>query len=225
MPAPRSSGSDTSIESGCGSDEHAATETHRAGVIADRRATALAGHSGDALVARRALSHPAPSVRATGLGALHRLDELTDADLSRALDDPEPLVRRRAVELAASFPSVPIVPALDDPDPSVVEMTAWSLGERTERTSIHRLAALSSRVGGHPDALCREAAVAALGAIGDQASKAAVIAALGDKPAIRRRAALALAALEGPDVDAALERCRSDRDWQVRQVAEDLLDG
>ena len=44
-----------------------------------------------------------------------------------------------------------------------------------------------------------------------------------DKPAIRRRAAVALAAFEGPEVEAALRRCLEDRDWQVRQVAEDLL--
>jgi hypothetical protein len=33
---------------------------------------------------------------------------------------------------------------------------------------------------------------------------------------------LALAPFEGPEVDAALERAASDRDWQVRQAAEDL---
>jgi HEAT repeat protein len=71
--------------------------------------------------------------------------------------------------------------------------------------------------------LCREAAVAALGAIGDPVGLPAVLAALDDKPAIRRRAAVALAAFEGPDVDDALRRCLDDRDWQVRQVAEDLL--
>jgi HEAT repeat protein len=51
----------------------------------------------------------------------------------------------------------------------------------------------------------------------------AVLAALEDKPAIRRRGATALAAFSGPEVDSALRRCLSDRDWQVRQVAEDLL--
>ena len=65
--------------------------------------------------------------------------------------------------------------------------------------------------------------MAALGAIGDPAGLAAVLAALDDKPAIRRRAAVALAAFEGPEVEAALTRCLDDRDWQVRQVAEDLL--
>jgi len=69
-----------------------------------------------------------------------------------------------------------------------------------------------------------EAAVAALGAIGDPAGLPAVLAALDDKPAIRRRAAVALAAFDGPDTEAALRRCLEDRDWQVRQVAEDLLD-
>ncbi|MDE3206007.1 MAG: HEAT repeat domain-containing protein [Acidobacteriota bacterium] len=84
----------------------------------------------------------------------------------------------------------------------------------------------------HRDPLCREAAVAAIGAIGaDQppSGRAAVLAARGDKPAVRRRAVLALAAFDGPDVQAALEAALADRDWQVRQAAEDLtgrgLDG
>ena len=40
---------------------------------------------------------------------------------------------------------------------------------------------------------------------------------------MRRRAVIALAPFEGPEVQAALEQARSDRDWQVRQAAEDLL--
>ena len=71
----------------------------------------------------------------------------------------------------------------------------------------------------------REAAVAALGAIGDPAGLPAILAATSDKPAVRRRAVLALAPFDGPEVDAALERALSDRDWQVRQAAEDLGDG
>src|SRR5437762_1926107 len=76
---------------------------------------------------------------------------------------------------------------------------------------------------GHADALCREAAVAALGAIGDPAGLPAILRATTDKPAIRRRAVLALAPFDGPEVDAALQRALTDRDWQVRQAAEDLL--
>jgi hypothetical protein len=39
---------------------------------------------------------------------------------------------------------------------------------------------------------------------------------------VRRRAVIALLAFEGPDVEAAIARARDDRDWQVRQVAQDL---
>ena len=65
--------------------------------------------------------------------------------------------------------------------------------------------------------------MAALGAIGDPSTLGAVLAACDDKPAIRRRAVLALAAFEGPEVEARLRRALDDKDWQVRQAAEDLL--
>jgi HEAT repeat protein len=69
----------------------------------------------------------------------------------------------------------------------------------------------------------REAAVAALGAIGDTAGLPAILAATRDKPAVRRRAVIALAPFDGPEVEAALRTALGDRDWQVRQAAEDLL--
>jgi HEAT repeat protein len=74
----------------------------------------------------------------------------------------------------------------------------------------------------HRDPLVREAAVAALGALGHPDGRAAVLAACSDKPAVRRRAVLALAAFEGDEVEAALTAALGDRDWQVRQAAEDL---
>jgi len=40
---------------------------------------------------------------------------------------------------------------------------------------------------------------------------------------VRRRAVLALAPFDGPEVDEALRTALEDRDWQVRQAAEDLL--
>ncbi len=181
---------------------------------------ALAGHLQDESTARSGLSDPAPSVRATALGSLERVGALTDDDVETALADPAPAVRRRAVELAALRTSVAVAGLLDDADDSVVEMAAWSLGERGERAAVVALASVGS---GHSDPLCREAAVAALGAIGDPGGLPAVLGALEDKPAVRRRAAVALAAFDGPLVEAALSRCLQDRDWQVRQVAEDLL--
>jgi HEAT repeat protein len=79
------------------------------------------------------------------------------------------------------------------------------------------------------DPLARESSVAALGAIGDERSLDAILEATGDKPAIRRRAVLALAPFLDPghpragEIESALQRALSDRDWQVRQAAEDLL--
>ncbi len=40
---------------------------------------------------------------------------------------------------------------------------------------------------------------------------------------MRRRAVLALVSYDGPEVDEALNRALDDRDWQVRQAAEDLM--
>ncbi len=199
-----------------------ATEPDRGNVIARRREVARAGHLGDGAAARAGLADEAGTVRATALGALDRLGALTDADLERALCDADPTVRRRACELAASHPPVEVRGALGDRDTTVAEMAAWAVGERGERAAVPALAQMASPAG-HADPLCREAAVAALGAIGDPEGLPAVLAALADKPAIRRRAAVALAAFEGPEVEAALRRCLEDRDWQVRQVAEDLL--
>jgi HEAT repeat protein len=200
-----------------------ATEPEDPNVTDRRRDVARAGHVGDAASARVGLSDPAPGVRSTALGALERLGSLGDDELTDGLGDGDPAVRRRAAELTATHPGVVLLPALDDPDPSVVEMAAWAAGEREEEAAVDRLARMATGDTGHADPLCREAAVAALGAIGDPAGLPAVLAALDDKPAIRRRAAVALAAFEGPEVEAALQRCLDDRDWQVRQVAEDLL--
>jgi len=64
--------------------------------------------------------------------------------------------------------------------------------------------------------------VAALGAIGDERGVQTIIDATHDKPAVRRRAVLALAPFTGIEVEAAIDRALTDRDWQVRQAAEDL---
>jgi HEAT repeat protein len=99
-----------------------------------------------------------------------------------------------------------------------------STGELIESAqTVEIVQALSETVYQHPDALVREAAVAALGCIGTPEAKAPVLHAIGDKATVRRRAIIALAAFEGEDVEAALALATGDRDWQVRQAAEDLL--
>lgn len=164
-------------------------------------------------------------MRATALTALARAGALAAADLAAAQRDPSPAVRRRAAELTANRPGpeLSLVPLLDDPDPLVVEAAAWASGERVPPEG-GIVAALSDVATTHDDPLCREAAVAALGAIGDEAGLPAILAATRDKPAVRRRAVLALAPFDGPDVHDALQRAKEDRDWQVRQAAELLLE-
>jgi len=193
--------------------------------VARRRAAALAGHTGDHAGARRALTDPAPAVRATALGALARLGGLVEADLRAAMDDASPVVRRRAAELTAGYPPLAgaLIDLLADRDGRVVEATCFALGELGEAVRDGpAVPALSEVATVHRDPLCREAAVAALGAIGDDRGLAAILSATGDRPAVRRRAVLALAPFDGPEVDAALQAALADRDWQVRQAAEDL---
>ncbi len=187
-----------------------------------RRTAAIAGHEGDVHAAAELLDHPEPATRATALGALARLGVLTSARLHQALADPSPVVRRRAVAVAVGHPEVSLLALLADGDDSVVEQAAWACGER-EAAEPAVVEALVEVVRSHPNPLCREAAVAALGAIGDHAGLPAVLAATGDRATVRRRAVIALAPFSGPEVDAALARAAGDRDWQVRQAAEDQL--
>jgi HEAT repeat protein len=183
---------------------------------------AIAGHDGDEPTARRLTSAPDGPTRAAAYGALDRIGALTDDDLRAALADGAVAVRHRALALAIRRRALPLVPLLDDPDPDVVEQAAWACGERVppDDGTVARLAEVATT---HDDALVREAAVASLGALGDPAGLAAILAATSDKPAIRRRAILALAPFDGPEVAEALQRALTDRDWQVRQAAEDLL--
>jgi len=185
------------------------------------RQVVLAGYEGDSGAARAAARDEDHVVRALALGALDRLGVLTDDDLVAAFTDPDATVRRRAVELAALRPAIELLPMLDDPDTTVVEHAAWACGEHVDVSDavVDRLVALAT---GAEVALVREASIAALGAIGDERGLPAILAGCRDQPAVRRRAVLALAPFEGEEVDAAITTALTDRDWQVRQAAEDL---
>jgi HEAT repeat protein len=183
-----------------------------------------AGHRGgdDATAIVRAASIDADgAVRELALGAMDRLGELSDDDLVTAFADPVPQVRRRAVELAARRRTIDLWPMLHDTDQVVLEHAAWACGEH-EVVSDAVLDRLIVLAGSSEVPLVREAAVAALGAIGDERGLPAIIAGCSDLPAVRRRAVLALAPFEGDEVEATIERALIDRDWQVRQAAEDL---
>ena len=178
----------------------------------------MAGHAGDEAAARELLHHDDADVRATALHALHRMGRATPAEIADALADPAPSVRRRALAVAITT-DLDLRPLLADADASVAEQAAWALGEREDAEAVDALIAAA----GHADALVREAAVAALGALQDERGLPAILAAVDDKPAVRRRAVLALAPFDGPEVEAALERARADRDWQVRDAV-DVID-
>lgn len=195
----------------------------------NRRDVVVAGHRGDHETALAAVHHAEPTIREAALGALERLDLLDAELLSTVIGDPDVGVRRRAVELAAGHPEVDLLGALHDPDDRVVEVAAWSCGEHevVPDTVLERLIELAT---GASDALVRESSAAALGAIGDPRGLPAILAACDDKPAVRRRAVLALAPFYDVDgagagdqrVTAAVDRALNDRDWQVRQAADDL---
>jgi len=182
---------------------------------------ALAGHTGDAAAARALLHDPVADVRTTALGALSRLGVVTAAEVAAALADEDHAVRRRACEVGGRVADVDLLPLLTDSDERVIEVAAWALGERESATA-ETVDALATVATGHADALCREAAVAALGAIGDERGLPAILAATTDKATVRRRAVISLAPFSGAGVDAALEAALADRDWQVRQAAQDL---
>lgn len=191
-----------------------------------RRDVAVAGHTGDVDTARAGLADTDPGVREVALGALERLGALTVDDLTAALADPDVTVRRRAVVVSAAHLDADLVPLLHDADPRVVEVAAWACGEHesVSDTVIERLIELGTDA---DEPLVRESAVAALGAIGDRRGLHVIVAAAADKPAVRRRAVLALAPFLDDEefadlVESTIDRALEDRDWQVRQAAEDL---
>ena len=150
---------------------------------------------------------------------------LTPDEWLDALGDHDVDVRREALTLLAYenvgderlFPA--IIDALRDDDALVVDAAAFATGEHLRADAVEALIVVATS---HDDARCREAAVAALGAIGDDRGRDAVLAALEDKPPVRRRAIVALSNFEGPDIESALERAAQDRDWQVRAAVDQL---
>ena len=186
-----------------------------------RRVLAIeCGYRRDEYSAREFILDISPKVRSAGLGALARMQRASQQDVINALQDDAAEVRRSACELATRLPSAKFEELLEDPDPRVVEACAFALGECEVRDAVPALIRVAED---HEDPVCRESAVAALGNIGDDRSRVTIINALGDAVQIRRRALIALANFTGEDVRQAIQDRISDRDWQVRQAAEDLL--
>ena len=106
-------------------------------------------------------------------------------------------------------------------------MAAFAIGEQEDTSSIDLLIGIASH---HADDLCRESAVAALGALSIFANPdnksltlLALLAAMSDKPQIRRRAILGLFQFDTEDAQDAVRAALEDNDRQVRSLAGDLL--
>lgn len=170
-----------------------------------------------------ALARGSSRARVLAVRGLARRGELAVSDWVALIADPDVEVRREAREQSGHrAPEVDavldaLVAGLEDDDALCVDAAAFALGEHRATRAV---AALARAAREHPDPRCRESAVAALGAVGDPRGLEAVLAALEDRPPVRRRAVVALAAFDGPEVDAALERASQDRDWQVRAAAD-----
>ena len=252
---------------------------------ARRLAAVVAGHQGEAAVAEGLLDDDDASVRAAALGALARCGALQADQVRRALGDEAAEVRCRAAELVPhDVELVELVELLSDPDASVVEVAAAALGKRDwDAGPVGELCRVARS---HDDPLCRESAVAALGAIaalqaGPGSGRAAaaatpheaaadpqarpasrhaaaaatpheaaadpqarpgsghatatpheaargmaletLLAAMDDRPQIRRRALLGLYQFDDDRAADAVRAALEDRDRQVRAVAGELL--
>tara|TARA_Y100001936_G_scaffold23696_1_gene21378 strand:+ start:641 stop:1270 length:630 start_codon:yes stop_codon:yes gene_type:complete len=176
---------------------------------------------GDLSLARELCGDGDPRVRASSIAVLSENDALDESLIALGLSDPNPLVRMSVARAAAQNSSISVLELLSDEDSSVVEIACWAAGEQTEHND-SIIEALSGIALEHEDALCRESAVAALGALGNVRGLESILKATQDIATVRRRAVIALAPFEGQAVTDALQLALGDRDWQVRQAAEDL---
>ena len=200
--------------------EEDALEFTHSGIERRQQLVQLA-REGDLSLARELCGDGDPRVRASSIAVLSENDALDESLIALGLSDPNPLVRMTVARAAAQNSSISVLELLNDEDSSVVEIACWAAGEQTEHND-SIIEALSAIALEHEDALCRESAVAALGALGDARGLESILKATKDIATVRRRAVIALAPFEGQAVTDALQLALSDRDWQVRQAAEDL---
>jgi HEAT repeat protein len=176
-------------------------------------------------VLRANLRSAVPRHRILALRGVVRQGLVTSEDWRAAFADPDVDVRREALNqvahasIAVGDVFADIVHLLDDDDALVVDGAVFALGEHLYVGAVEKMCVIATT---HEDARCRESAIAALGAIGDDRARPAILAALDDKPPVRRRAIVALSNFEGPDIEAALARAAADRDWQVRAAVNQL---
>ena len=189
--------------------------------LARMTAVVKAGFAGNEAQARQGFADPSARLRAAAVAALVRMGAATDDDAFAALGDTGLEVRLAGAKALLELPHAPAVTLLaNESNPLVTEALIYALGERREEAAWDTLCRLATT---HPDPLCREAAVAAIANYERDSAIEILEFAAKDKPAIRRRVAVALAGLSGPRATALLARLAEDRDWQTRQIASEIL--
>jgi len=135
-------------------------------------------------VLRTNLRSPVPRHRVLALRGSVRQNLATPDDWRSALSDADVHVRREALNQIAhvTFDDdavfAALVHCLDDDDALVVD-GASSRSASTSTLCVEKMCVIATS---HEDARCRESAIAALGAIGDDRARPAILAALNDKP-------------------------------------------
>ncbi len=181
----------------------------------------VASFTGDFDAARGGFDDLNARIRAAATTSMSRLGILTPQHLNDALRDSEAEVRLAAVNATLGLGAFELRPFLRlESDPMVLEAIVFTIGEKLEEGAYPELCQIALD---HPDALCREAAVAAIANFQREDSLEVLAKASGDKPAIRRRVAIALAGLESDRATELLQQLSKDRDWQTRQIADELL--
>jgi HEAT repeat protein len=165
-----------------------------------------------------------PCVRRTAARMLGR-STIADGGLALLLEDPGTRVREAAL-LAIGTHDRPalrarVEQALDDRDPAVAAMAAWSLGALEDRASVDPLVGAL----GHANLRVRINAAWALGTIEDPRAVRPLLGSLDDSdPMLRATVAEALGDIESTEAAPALERLvGSDRDRRVRLAAIEAL--
>ncbi len=137
------------------------------------------------------------------------------------LHDESAVVRAEAAEALGGTDgdAMPfLLQAVDDPDERVVEAVATAFGELADERATDWLLDAAQT---HADRLVREAAVVALGSIGDPSVLPVLLdLVVSAPPQVRRRTVVALTAFDDPAVGDALRKATEDRNPMVREVAE-----
>ena len=181
----------------------------------------VASFTGDYDAARAGFRDQNARIRAAATTSMSRLGILSQLHLNEALLDSAVEVRLAAVNATLPLGTFELKPLLAlESDPLVLEAIIFAIGEKLEEDAYPDLCKIALD---HADALCREAAVAAIANFQREDSLEVLTRASVDKAPIRRRVAIALAGLESARATELLKELSKDRDWQTRQIAEEIL--